>query len=252
MGCESAIFGWLSVSLQLCILFMRCVHSDLSSEIFPSPPHIVDPSSAENAALVKDWLITDRLHCAEDVQIALYLSDNCYVFRMQFLLFNETEDGLLRNHLSANVDSQRQLLHYSRLYGPDEIVLFVEGKQLVSSIPSYVGRRIYSSRVCLAHTGYYHVKVVRLREHYRALNEVFDEYPLIRKEYILNEWLHLDAVSIKRHHYWNLKPSLLHHKLINVSATQSTQYNLVLLNALPPIVYKEEENRNLTYGKLTY
>jgi hypothetical protein len=63
MGCESAIFGWLSVSLQLCILFMRCVHSDLSSEIFPSPPHIVDPSSTENTALVKDWLIADRLHC---------------------------------------------------------------------------------------------------------------------------------------------------------------------------------------------
>ena len=240
--------GWLSVSLQCCILFVRCVHSDLSSEIFPSPPHIVDP----NAARVKDWLITDRLHCAEDVQIALYLSDNCYVLRMQFLLFNETEDGLLQNHLSANVDSQRQLLNYSRLYGPDEIVLFVEGKQLVSSIPSYVGRRVYSSRVCLAHTGYYHVKVVRLREHYRALNEVFDEYPLIRKEYILNEWLHLDAVSVKRHHYWNLKPSLLHHTLINVSVTESTQNNLLLLNALPPIVYKEEENRNLTYGKLTW
>lgn len=71
---------------------------------------------------------------------------------------------------------------------------FMTGKTLHSFIPHYKGCcHRYDHRFLVPLSGVYHLKIVRLRSCYLALNESYLDYPVMKKEYLLNEWVELNG-----------------------------------------------------------
>lgn len=83
-------------------------------------------------------------------------------------------------------------------YGPDEIIVMVEGKELHSFVAKYHGCNKYHATFRLVYSGKYHIKIVQLRSNYTALNEAQPIYPLIEYNYIVNDWIELRGTQDAR------------------------------------------------------
>lgn len=109
-------------------------------------------------------------------------------------------------------------------------------------------------------TGIYHLKIVRTRQFYTALNESYLDYPYMSKQYLLNEWLELNQSSHHDvnscHGYWVLKTLIdsKSYQWMNIT-TKYDSFNSIDKN---PLYYNESEVRGLdfqiynTVGNLTY
>lgn len=77
--------------------------------------------------------------------------------------------------------------------GPDEILFQIEGKTLQSFLPIYHGGRNYSSTFSIKHPGYYHLSLLRLRKNYAAVNEMDTNWPELRYETLVDDWVYLNS-----------------------------------------------------------
>ena len=93
---------------------------------------------------------------------------------------------------------------FKHMFGPDEIVVLVEGKTLQGFLAEYGPAGIYSVTFRISVSGYYHISVYRTRHDYGALNETHTEWPMIVKENLVTDWLYLERTEFPECHNHNV------------------------------------------------
>ncbi len=104
-------------------------------------------------------------------------------------------DSRLIQLAGSNVTDER----IKTLYGPDEIVIKVEGKELHSQLAKYTSCRSYRNSFHISNSGAYHIKIVLLRGNYSALSEMVPVFPRVQYVTLLSEWVYLNETASHRH-----------------------------------------------------
>lgn len=135
--------------------------------------------------------------------------------------------------------------------GPDELVFYVEGKELLAYVPKYVACGRYHASFHLLLSGAYHFKVVRLRNNFTALNEYVELYPRIHYETLVSDWVELvgsksKSASCHHIHYgaW-IQKSLLPITQGNVPSNTSVYDSIKSAESVLPIDYHNGDDRAL-------
>ena len=79
----------------------------------------------------------------------------------------------------------------SRVVGPDELLLHIEGYSLQNLLPVYKECGYYEKAFSVHVDGVYHLHLVRLRTNYSSINELMDVFPEINYEVIVSDWIAL-------------------------------------------------------------
>jgi hypothetical protein len=89
-------------------------------------------------------------------------------------------------------------------FGPDEIIIFVEGPQLQAFMPLHMGCNVYVIRFAVGVNGLYRIKVLSPRTNHTGYNELYSHFPDVHMRYILDEEVRLDKSTVSKNcnSYW--------------------------------------------------
>jgi hypothetical protein len=82
------------------------------------------------------------------------------------------------------------------MYGPDEVIVSLNGKSLQSKIMLHAGCGHYHAMLRVPKDGWYHLSARRIRTNFTALDESFvDKNAVIKYENIVSEWIYLNETT---------------------------------------------------------
>ncbi len=134
--------------------------------------------------------------------------------------------------------------------GPDEILIHIEGKELLSYIAKYVSCGKYRNNFHLYQSGAYHLKIVHLRGNFSALNEYSLQFPPPHYQYLVNEWIELSGSQHKGAtcHKSNYGAWLEKSVLVKNTSLYDT---LATAAAIKPILHSGGDDRGMFESPLT-
>lgn len=142
---------------------------------------------------VKSWQVTDGVH--DNIHIQLFRSHENH-YSLELSLQDDRNQSIYDDvYRISQINPSTDFIESALKYGPDEIIVFIEGISNQAFIPMYLGGRLYRHRFLIPISKKYHLKILRLRTNYDALDESVPVYPGIKKQYLLNEWIYFNSTS---------------------------------------------------------
>lgn len=146
---------------------------------------------------IKEWSI--NFQNGTKISLSHSSQRGVYIVGIEFMnrLCNTAETNLpYLNLAKSNITTN---LIYER-YGPDEMVIYIEGKELHAQLAKYTGCNHYQAAFEINHHGLYHMKIIHTRGGYTAVNEFIDAFPTIAYNELASEWLELNGTTTNINH----------------------------------------------------
>ena len=196
-------------------------------------------SLAVAGVVVKEWT-----HSPQGVHCKL-VREASALYRLEAVFKDRRCDAAGENSHKDNstflVSKKYGSLVRSRVVGPDELLVRVEGPSLQTLLPVYKECGFYERVFSVHVAGVYHLQIVRLRSNYSSINEVMDIFPEINYEIILSDWVILSkhpnnlVTNCHRHPgVWALSPS-------SPQYTEKSFDTLESAMALVPVTLKTDD-----------
>lgn len=204
--------------------------------------HATQPHSVEDAthpiSRIKKWIMVSKF-TNETIEVLLSKGH-----KDRYDVTIDMHRSQCNTEVLTRISPSNYTDQFAKMFmGPDEFVLNVEGKEILAHVPKYIDCGVYHASFHLLLTGFYHIKVSRLRSNFTAINEYIMAFPAIQLEYVVTDWVELigsksKSESCNHMHYgaWIEKTS---------SSGKSIYDTLATAQGITPILYHGGEDRSL-------